>query len=137
MGAMFFYAGWSKIISGEWSAAGYLEYATGPFATWFQSLAGSGAVDFLNMWGLLLIGIALILGVFVRTASFFGIILMVLYYLSAFDSSTAYGLIDEHVVYSFVFFLFITGGFGHIWGLDGIIERHISNKKSWLKAFFG
>ena len=63
LGFLFFMAGWSKLTAqGGWSAAGYLANATGPFASWFQSLAGNGLVDQLNMWGLALIGVALIFG---------------------------------------------------------------------------
>ncbi|MBT5808497.1 DoxX family membrane protein [Candidatus Uhrbacteria bacterium] len=136
VGALMFLAGWVKVTT-DWSAAGYLEHATGPFASWFQSLAGNVFVDQLNAWGLLLIGAALILGLLVRTASGLGIVLMLLYYFAAFESNIAHGYIDEHIVYAFVFALFIFGGFGHIWGLDSVIERHIPNKKKWMRALFG
>ena len=139
MGAMFFYAGWSKIFSPEgWSAAGYLSVATGPFAEWFQAMAGSPLVDMLNMWGLLLIGIALLLGIFVRPASFFGGILMLLYYFAQFDQNVAYGYIDEHLIYFFIFVLFFFGGFGHVCGLDGVMKKCCKLKsKKWAKCLLG
>lgn len=138
MGLLFFWAGWSKVIKdGGWSAAGYLQGASGPLAEWFQSLAGSPVVDVLNMWGLTLIGLALILGLLVRTASFFGILLMTLYYLAHFVDNTSHGLIDEHVVYSLVLFLFLVGGFGHVWGLDGLLERRLDARSKWVRVFFG
>jgi thiosulfate dehydrogenase (quinone) large subunit len=137
-GALFFMAGWSKIFAdGGWSAAGYLSHATGPFASFFQSLAGSGFVDVLNMYGLLFIGLALMLGLLVRTASFMGLLLMVLYYFADFVGNTAHGFIDEHFIYAFVFVLFIFGGFGHVWGIDSLIERRIDQRSSWVKIFFG
>jgi thiosulfate dehydrogenase (quinone) large subunit len=138
MGLLFFYAGWVKITAeGGWSAAGFLQNATGPFAGWFQSLAGSGLVDVLNMWGLAFIGLALILGFAVRTASFFGIVLMLLYYFADFVGNTAHGYIDEHIVYSFVFLLFVWGGFGHVWGLDGLVERRLDHRSDWMRLFLG
>lgn len=137
LGLLFFFAGWFKLIADDWSAAGYLQNATGPFASWFQSLSGNGFVDFLNMWGLTLVGIALILGFLVRTASFFGIIMMTLYYLADFVGNTAHGLIDEHIVYIVAFLFFLVGGFGHIWGLDALVERRLDNRSKWARIFFG
>jgi len=40
-------------------------------------------VDFLNQWGLLVIGICLILGLFTRWVAIGGMLLVMLYYLSA------------------------------------------------------
>ena len=65
-------AGLSKL--GGWSATSYLENATGPLASWFQSMAGNPLIDFLNIWGLILIGAGLIVGLLVRPVSFFGFI---------------------------------------------------------------
>lgn len=137
MGFLFFLAGWSKITTHGWSASGFLENATGPFAGWFQSLAGNGFVDVLNMWGLTLIGVALILGLLVRTASACGIVLMSLYYFADFVGNTAHGFIDEHVVYTAVFLLFLVGGFGHVWGLDALVERRFDHRSKWVRLFFG
>lgn len=137
LGLLFFFAGWSKLTTDGWTAAGFLQNATGPFASWFQSLAGSGLVDFLNMWGLTLIGVALVLGLFMRTASFFGIVLMGLYYFADFAGNTAHGLIDEHIVYIVVLLLFLVGGFGHVWGLDALVERRLDHRSKWARLFFG
>ncbi|MBI4435542.1 DoxX family protein [Candidatus Uhrbacteria bacterium] len=137
LGFLFFFAGWSKLTTDAWSAAGFLQNATGPFATWFQSLAGNGVVDFLNMWGLTLIGLALIFGLLVRTASAFGIVLMTLYYFADFVGNTAHGLIDEHVVYAVVLFFFLVGGVGHVWGLDALLERRLDHRTTWAKLFLG
>ncbi|MBI4257024.1 DoxX family membrane protein [Candidatus Uhrbacteria bacterium] len=137
LGFLFFFSGLSKLTTDAWSAAGFLQNATGPFASWFQSLAGSSVVDFLNMWGLTLIGVALILGLLVRTASFFGIILMGLYYFADFVGNTAYGLIDEHLMYASVLLFFLFGGFGHVWGLDALVERRLDHRTTWVKIFFG
>jgi len=137
MGLLFFYAGWSKLTTEGWSAVGFLQNATGPFASWFQGLAGNGFVDVLNMWGLTLIGVALILGLLMRTASFFGIVVMGLYYFADFVGNTAHGLIDEHIVYASVLVLFLVGGFGHVWGLDALAERRLDNRTKWINIFLG
>jgi thiosulfate dehydrogenase (quinone) large subunit len=123
IGVQFLMSGFSKF--GDWTAAGYLSGATGPFANWFQSMAGSGFVDALNVWGLTLIGLALIFGLFVRPASFFGAIMMLLYYFAQFEQNIAHGFIDNHIILILVFCVFLAGGIGHIYGVDGLLARHI------------
>lgn len=135
MGVQFLWAGLEKW--GDWTAAGYLASATGPFAEFFQSLSGNALVDQLNIWGLSLIGVALILGVFVRPASFFGIIVMLLYYVAHFEQNTINGLVDSHIIYILVFMLFLAGGAGHLVGLDGVAYRHFRRSKLFKHLLFG
>ena len=84
IGWHFLYEGISKMLVPNWSAAGYLANATGPFAGFYQSLAASEGlmkiIDPLNMAGLVLIGLGLFLGVFIRLSSVSGIVLLMLYY---------------------------------------------------------
>lgn len=83
LGALFFYAGIVKVLNPNWSAVGYLNNAkTFPdLYHWFASAGNIGWVNLLNEWGFVLIGVALILGIFVKWASFGGIFFMALYYL--------------------------------------------------------
>ena len=135
MGALFLLAGLSKLTTAGWSAAGYLSGATGPFASWFQSMAGNAFVDGLNVWGQLLIGLALLLGVGVRAASFFGGLMMLLYYFAAFESNTAHGLIEEHIVYIFVLLVLASGMAGRHFGLGKWVEAQAWYKRGerWLR----
>lgn len=135
LGLQFLLAGIAKF--GDWSAAGYLEHASGPFSEFFSSLAGLAWVDALNQWGLLLIGIALILGIAMRPASFFGILLMALYYVADFDGNTVHGIIDSHIIYILIFLVFIGGGAGHVFGLDGMVRRFFHRKDKWADWLFG
>ena len=84
LGWHFLYEGVTKVMDPHWTAEAYLRGSYGIFSSFFHFLSsGQGmlaAVDFLNEWGLILIGSALILGVFVRTASVSGIALLMLYY---------------------------------------------------------
>ena len=86
LGWHFLYEGVTKIMDPQWTAEAYLRASHGIFSSFFHFLAsGQGilaAVDFLNEWGLILIGSALVLGVFIRTASVSGIALLILYYLA-------------------------------------------------------
>jgi uncharacterized membrane protein YphA (DoxX/SURF4 family) len=84
IGWHFLYEGISKLLIENWSSQSYLANATGPFSGFYHWLAGGeslvGVIDFLNVYGLILIGLALFIGVFIRVASGAGILLLVLYY---------------------------------------------------------
>ena len=81
-----FYEGLSKLLNPNWSSMGYLLDSKGLFAGFFYALASNPSllktVDVLNTWGLLIIGLCLIIGLFEKLASIGGIILIGLYYLS-------------------------------------------------------
>jgi thiosulfate dehydrogenase [quinone] large subunit len=122
MGWYFFYAGLSKILNPEWTSAGYLSGAKtlpGLFE-WFAQAGNVGWVDFLNEWGLLLIGLSLILGLLVRYASIAGMVLMVFYWLPVLDFPyVGHGIIvDDHIIYMLVFYVFIKAQAGMHFGLD-------------------
>ncbi|KAF0239284.1 MAG: DoxX family [Prolixibacteraceae bacterium] len=84
IGWHFLYEGISKLLIPNWSAAGYLANATGPFAGFYQWMAASEGlmkiIDPVNMAGLVLIGLGLFLGIFIRLSSVSGMILLMLYY---------------------------------------------------------
>jgi uncharacterized membrane protein YphA (DoxX/SURF4 family) len=84
IGWHFLYEAFTKLIDPGWTSAGYLESSSGPFAGIFRWLASDAAllraVDQLNVYGLGLIGLALMLGFFSRAAALSGIVLLALYY---------------------------------------------------------
>ena len=84
IGWHFLYEGCIKLFTEEWSAASYLNNTHGFLAGFYHWLAVSpvrlGIVDFLNIWGLILIGLALFIGLCVRWSSLLGTLLLALYY---------------------------------------------------------
>ncbi|HNX43777.1 MAG TPA: DoxX family membrane protein [Bacteroidales bacterium] len=87
IGWHFLYEGLAKLVNANWSCVSYLLDSEGFLKNFFiNTLAGNPdvlrIVDFMNIWGLILIGIALILGSFERIACLSGIVLLALYYLS-------------------------------------------------------
>lgn len=123
LGWVFLYAGLSHLTAPGWSAKGYLMGAK-TFPAFYHWLASDGilpAINFLNVWGLTLIGISLIVGLFVRLSSLFGALMMVLYYFPVLNfpkiGTTAY-LVDEHVVYALALLVFASARAGRTWGLD-------------------
>jgi uncharacterized membrane protein YphA (DoxX/SURF4 family) len=86
IGWHFLYEGIAKLYSPLWSSYDYLSVSKWIFSGFFHWLASTPEllkiVDLLNIWGLILIGLALFLGVFTRLSSILGIILLSLYYLA-------------------------------------------------------
>lgn len=86
IGWHFLYEGFVKLLNPNWSGIGYLMDSQGVFSGFFQSIAGNNEIleiaNFLNIWGLIAIGLGLILGSFTRIALVSGIVLLTFYYLS-------------------------------------------------------
>src|SRR3989338_4291584 len=119
-GWMMFYAGMTKILNPAWSAAGYLTNATTftGFYAWLASPALLPLINFMNEWGLTLLGISLILGIGVRLSSVLGAALMLLYYFPVLEFpylEHSY-LVDEHIIYALVLILFAAFRAGRVWG---------------------
>ena len=117
-----FYAGITNILGPAWTSAGYLGAAkTFPgFYSWFASPANIGWVNFLNEWGLTLIGISLILGLGVRLSSILGVSLMLLYYFPVLEfPKVEHGLIvDDHIIYAAILLFLAAVRAGRYYGLD-------------------
>jgi thiosulfate dehydrogenase [quinone] large subunit len=87
VGWHFLYEGIIKLAADNWSAYGYLSQARWIFSDFFRWLISNpdalAVADFLNIWGLVLIGTGLILGVFTRIASAAGVLLLSMYYIAS------------------------------------------------------
>ena len=127
LGWVFLYAGLAKIFTPGWSAAGLLHAAkTFPaLYAWFSTPGILPVVNFLNAWGLTLLGVSLILGLFVRWSTIPGMVLMLLYYFAdnAFPSFPSGFIVDEHVIYIAALVLLFAFNAGKIWGIDGILGK--------------
>lgn len=86
IGWHFLFEGLLKVANPDWSAAYFLNNAVGPFASLFQGIAANpnllGIADFLNVWGLVAVGVSLMAGLFSRWACIGGMLLLGLYYLA-------------------------------------------------------
>jgi len=127
LGWFMFYAGVTKVLDPAWSAGGYLKGAKNlaGFYQWLLQPEILPIVNFLNEWGLTLIGLSLILGLWVRTASYFGILIMLLYYFPVlnfpFVGDHSF-LIDEHIIYALSLWFIDQSGVGKILSLENIIK---------------
>lgn len=143
LGWLYFYAGITKVLDPAWSAAGYIQGAkTFPgFYQLFLSPDILPIVNFMNAWGLTLLGVSLLLGVFVRLSSSLGIGLMALYYFAILNfpyvGEHSY-LVDEHVIYICALLVLVTSRAGRFWGLETwCSELPICKRYPTLRAMLG
>jgi thiosulfate dehydrogenase [quinone] large subunit len=135
LGGAMLEAGLNKLVSGGFSMAGYVSHGSGPFASWFTNLASvSGVLSPLVMWGELLVGVALIFGVLLRFGSFWGAIMMVLYYLPYLPPEN--GWISQQIIYMLVFIALIFSGSGYFLGIDRL-AMNIEKKWPGLRLILG
>ena len=117
-------------ILGNSPTTGFLKFGThGPFASLFQNMAGSVFVDWLFMIGLLLIGLALLLGIGMRIASYSGALMLFLMRLALLPPEHN-PFLDDHLIYAFIMIgLTFTKagqwfGFGKWWASIPIIKKY-------------
>ena len=86
IGWYFLYEGLAKVFTPKWTAYGYLMDSQGVFAPLFRTIAENqglmAAADFINIWGLTLVGILLIIGLFEKIGYVGAALFLILYYLS-------------------------------------------------------
>lgn len=141
MGWYFLYEGVVKLFNPNWTSFGFLKSAQGLLQNVFQNMAEHpvllSIIDFLNIWGLILVGLSLMLGLLSRLSSIGGMVLVLLYYFAHPPIIAAQQLaVDiDHAVWVdrnliFVALLAILYAFptSHIFGLD----RLLNNKKETI-----
>lgn len=128
LGWMYLYAGFTQVTNPKWTAQGYLQGAKvfSGFYQWLASPAILPVLNVINEWGLVILGISLLLGVFVRASAPLGILLMILYYVPIlhfpYVGAHSY-LVDEHVMYIAGLSVLWAFGAGRVFGLDSFFSR--------------
>jgi uncharacterized membrane protein YphA (DoxX/SURF4 family) len=131
VGWHFLYEGIIKVAAENWSAYGYLSQARWIFSDFFRWLISNpdalAVADFLNIWGLVLIGTGLILGVFTRIASAAGVLLLAMYYIASPpflkpSSEGHYFIINYQVIEAAVLMAFILIRRDFLWGIDRLLK---------------
>lgn len=108
--------------------------STGPFQTIFNAIGGKGVTDWLFMLGLLLIGMALILGIGMKIGTISGSILMFFLWASVLPKPGNIFQIDVHVVNILVLLILLflkagqVAGLGKWWTGTKLVKR-----LSWLE----
>jgi thiosulfate dehydrogenase [quinone] large subunit len=137
IGWHFLYEGGVKILNPHWTAKSYLLDSGGFLKSFFELIAGNQTLlsvsDSANAWGLALIGLSLLLGIFTRYSSIAGIVLLLLYYLShpafpgieyVFPSDGSYFIINKTLVELFALLVVFAFPTSHIFGLKRLIKSN-------------
>jgi thiosulfate dehydrogenase [quinone] large subunit len=144
MGYAFLHSGLDKVLSGSFTAAGYLGNVAStngnPFESVFAWMANTPwFLDFVNVavpWGELLIGIALLVGGFTRLVAFFGALMMLLFYFG--NWSIEHGYVNGDFAYMLVFLSVAAFGAGRILGVDAYLEDSDAvDSHPWLRYLLG
>ena len=135
-GWYFLYEGFVKLMDPGWSARAYLTGSRWVFSGFFHQMAESpvilGVVDFLNVWGLILIGLSLIAGLLVRWSSIAGFILLLFYFVAyppipgyTFGAVTegSYLWVNRTLIQSIMLLVFAFLPPWQFFGIDRLIRR--------------
>ncbi len=142
IGWHFLYEGIAKLLKTNWSAAGYLSQSRGLFAPLFQWIAETDSVlavvNVLNIWGLILIGLALILGLLTRFSAVMGMLLILLYYLAnppfigfyySIPMEGNYLIVNKNLVEMAALFVISVTHTGRFAGLDRFLYLTVGKRR--------
>ena len=155
VGVIFLWAGLEKIFAPEpFSAAGFLEFATGgslgwPFVTgevaegtvfnpthdfWAGLATNETAMSVINglvPFGQIGVGVGLILGMLTRFSAAMGTLMMLFFFLAAWDFQ--FGIVNQHLTYALVTAFLGLIGAGNYVGLDRQLGEAVSpGIRRWL-----
>jgi uncharacterized membrane protein YphA (DoxX/SURF4 family) len=136
IGWHFLYEGITKVFAQNWSSAPFLAGSRWVFAPVFHWMTGHSTiisiVDFLNVWGMVFVGIGLMLGLLSRWASAGGA-LMLLFYFLAYPPVPGYMLsvpvegsylwVNKTLIEFFALLAFSFISNDYLFGIDRIFSR--------------
>ena len=147
VGWHFLYEGLTKLTAPSWTAAGYLKQAKGPLAESFRWLTTRpdllANADVITMWGLAIVGVCLILGLFTRLASLAGIGFILLFYLAAppfigyfyaIPSEGSYLIVNKNLVELAALVVILLTRSGRFAGLDRIVHGLLRRRPRLAEA---
>ena len=133
VGYHFLFEGMDKLFDPNWTSTGFLLQSNWLFADIFHSLVESSiilsVVDFMNIWGQILIGIGLLLGLFSTWAAYAGALLIFFYYIAIPPFINSYTFIDKNLLELFAFLVLAIFPTSQIIGIDLLINK-LKKRKS-------
>ncbi len=140
IGWHFLYEGVSKLINPYWSSAAYLLDSKGPFLGLAETIVSNPTLlsisDYVNMWGLTLVGASLLLGLFSRYTTLIGMGLVILYYLFAppllgleysRPGEGSYIIVNKNLIEACALWVIHSFPTSHVIGLDRLLSNPKSN----------
>ena len=140
VGWHFLYEGIAKLAMPSWSSTVYLIQSKWLFAGFFHWLISAPIAlritDFLNIWGLILVGLGLFVGLFTRVASLSGILLLLMYYIanppfvhSGLAAEGHYYLINKNLIEAGILVVFVILKKDYLWGMDRLLKVLYEKRK--------
>ena len=133
------YEGIAKLINPYWSSAAYLLDSKWIFSGWAESIVSDPTLltisDYVNMWGLTLVGLCLVLGLYSRHAAIGGMVFILLYYLFAppllgleysRPGEGSYLIVNKNLIEACALFVLYTFPTSHLIGLDRLLSKPAS-----------
>ena len=134
------YEGVSKLINPYWSSAAYLLDSKWIFSGLAKRIVSNPTLltisDYVNMWGLTLVGLCLLLGVFSRQAALSGMVFISLYYFFAppflgleysRPGEGSYIIVNKNLIEACALFVLYHFPTSHLIGLDRILFKSETN----------
>lgn len=141
IGWHFLYEGITKVSSPSWSAVGYMRASRGPFAALFKSIANNpqmlDSANLITMYGLTIVGVLLMLGLFTRLAAIGGIAFILLFYLCnppfvgyfySIPTEGTYLVVNKNLVEFCALAVVLLTRSGLVAGLDRIVHGLLSGR---------
>jgi uncharacterized membrane protein YphA (DoxX/SURF4 family) len=137
IGWHFLFEGISKLFNPNWSSSSYLMQSKWLFSGFFHWLISNNTslniVDFLNIWGLIIIGLCLFIGFFTRAASISGALLLLLYYVanppfiySLVPSEGHFYIINYNLIEAAALIVFASFRKDYLWSIQRLIAYYHS-----------
>ncbi len=146
IGWHFFYEGLAKLTNEYWTSAGYLAESQWWLKDLFLGVAANPSlltvVDYVNIWGLILIGLGLMLGALTRVATVAGMALLVLYYIAAppfvgyeyaMPAEGSYLIVNKIMIELAALVALLAFPTGKVFGVDRLIALWRSPSNTSLK----
>ena len=140
IGWHFLYEGISKLINPYWSSAAYLLDSKWIFSGLAKAIVANPTLltisDYVNMWGLTLVGLSLMLGLLSRYGSLTGMTFICLYYLFAppllgleygRPGEGSYLIVNKNLIEACALWVLYCFPTSHIIGLDRFLPNMEKN----------
>jgi len=137
IGWHFLFEGLSKLFTPGWTSADFLFISNWIFAGFFHWMANNAGllaiVDFVVIWGMIIIGITLLVGVFERYATICGMILIAMFWLAnppltgldfGIPHEGNYLIVDKNVVEFFALLVVLIFPTGMYFGLEHFLRKN-------------
>lgn len=145
IGWHFLYEGVIKAYNPSWTSRGYLLSASilKPFFNWLASDSLVSVIDNLNIFGLIAVGISLLMGIKVKWGCIGGVLLLLLYYLAhppfpslpQGPSEGSYWIVNKNLIEMAALFVIYQFPLTSVFGLENLFRRNkaVSSKAATSK----